>query len=203
MYILSIDLGTSGPKVALVSETGDLAASATRAVHTHILSPCGAEQDANAIWAAVLDAATQVLHEAATPRDAVVGISCASQYFSVVPVDRNLQPLMNLIVWMDGRGGPYSRKLYEHHTSAFATWVDIHGMMPLPSGNDSLSHMLFVQYECPRVYERTYKFLEPMDFIIAKLTGTCTSNVCTAFPMLLTDNRDLASGDYDPRLLSM
>ena len=64
MYILSIDLGTSGLKVALVGENGDLAATATRSVHTRMLPPDGAEQDADAIWAAVLDAARQVLRAA-------------------------------------------------------------------------------------------------------------------------------------------
>ena len=34
-------------------------------------------------------------------------------------------------------------------------------------------------------------------------TGVCSSNVCTAFPLLLTDNRDLAALDYDVELLRM
>ena len=203
MYILSIDLGTSGPKVALVNETGDIAASAARSVQTQILPASGAEQDPNEIWGAVLSAAKQVLREAGKPRDAVAGITCASQYFSLVPVDRDVRPVMNLILWMDGRGGPYALQLYQQHPTAFETWVDRHGMVPLPSGNDSLSHLLYVQHECPDIYERTYKFLEPMDFLIAKLTGTCSANLCTAFPLLLTDNRNLAARDYDAELLRL
>jgi len=42
VYILSIDLGTSGLKVALVGENGHLAATATRSVHTRMLPPDGA-----------------------------------------------------------------------------------------------------------------------------------------------------------------
>jgi len=166
-----------------VNETGDIAASATRSVQTQILPASGAEQDPNEIWGAVLSAIKQVLREAGKPRDAVAGITCASQYFSLVPVDRDVRPVMNLIVWMDGRGGRYALELYERHPTALETWVDRHGMVPLPSGNDSLSHLLYVQHECPAVYERTYKFLEPMDFLIAKLTGTCSANLCTAFPL--------------------
>jgi xylulokinase len=111
--------------------------------------------------------------------------------------------VMNLIIWMDGRGGRQALELYERHPTAFETWVDRHGMVPLPSGNDSLSHLLYVQHERPDVYERTYKFLEPMDFLIAKLTGTCSANLCTAFPLLLTDNRNLAAREYDAELLSL
>lgn len=203
MYILSIDLGTGGPKVALVGERGEIAASATRAVQTHLLPPDGAEQDANEIWAAVLDAAREVIRTAAVRRDAVHGITCASQYFSVVPVDRALRPLSSLILWMDSRGGTHSRHLYERHPGAFSTWVERHGMVPLPSGNDSLSHMLYIQHERPAVYEKTHKFLEPMDFVIAQLTGSCSANLCTAYPLLLTDNRDLTTRDYDSELLRL
>ena len=84
MYILSIDLGTSGPKVALVGERGDLAATATRSVHTRMLPPDGAEQDPNEIWAAVLSAAKDVLRRAGRAVDTVAGITCDGQYFSIV-----------------------------------------------------------------------------------------------------------------------
>lgn len=203
MYILAIDLGTSGPKVALVGAGGDIAASASRPVRTHLLPPNGAEQDPDEIWAAVLSAAVQVLRESGRARDTVAGITCDSQYFSIVPVDGDIRPVMNLILWMDGRGRAQSRKLYERHPDALETWVEIHGMMPLPTGTDSLSHILYVQDELPQVHAGTHKYLEPVDFITAKLTGTCTSNLCTAFPLLLTDNRDVSRHEYNPRLVEL
>jgi sugar (pentulose or hexulose) kinase len=83
VYILSIDLGTSGLKVALVGESGELAATAIRSVRTQMLPPDGAEQDANEIWAAVVSAARQVLRAAGGGVDTVAGISCDSQYFSI------------------------------------------------------------------------------------------------------------------------
>jgi xylulokinase len=203
VHILSIDLGTSGPKVALVGQNGSLAATAARPVQTHLLAPDGAEQDPREIWNAVLSAAKQVLHEGGRAAESVAGISCDGQYFSIVPVDRDVEPVMNLILWMDGRGRGLSRRVYARHPDAFETWVEIHGLMPLPSGSDSLSHILYVQEECPGVHARTYKYLEPVDFLIAKLTGVCSSNVCTAFPLLLTDNRDLSRCDYDQQLIAM
>ncbi len=75
--------------------------------------------------------------------------------------------------------------------------------MPLPSGNDSLSHMLWVKEERPDVYERTAKFVEPMDYLAARLTGEITANACTAFMMVLTDNRQLDAVHYDDSLIEM
>jgi len=203
VYVLSIDLGTSGPKVALVNSRGELAACATRNVPQQLLPPDGAEQDSDEIWAAVVSAVRQVVRDGDQAPEEIVAITCTSQYFSIVPVDRDLRPTMNLVLWMDGRGAPYVRRLYERHPEAFETWVDVHGMMPLPSGNDSLSHILWLQHERPEVYARTYKFLEPMDYLLARLTGRCTANLCSAFPFLLTDNRNLDERRYDARLVEM
>jgi xylulokinase len=179
VYILSIDLGTSGPKVALVGANGDLAATAARSVATRMIPPDGAEQDPGEIWAAVLSAAKEVLQAAGRAREAVAGITCASQYFSLVPVDREVRPVANLILWMDRRGTAQSHALYARHPDAFETWVEIHGMIPLPSGTDSLSHLLYLQNERPEIHARTFKYLEPVDFLVAKLTGACTSNLCS------------------------
>ncbi len=202
-YALSIDLGTSGPKVALVSLTGEIATSAAGSVQTHLIPPDGAEQDPEEIWSAIRSAVRQVIEEAKRPAEQIVGVSVASQFSSVVPVGPDGQPTMNLILWMDGRGAPYAQEIYQKHPDALLKWLDVHGVIPLPSGNDSLSHMMWVQRERPAVYERTHRFLEPADFVTARLSGACVANACTAFMMLLTDNRDLGSLRYDDDLIAM
>lgn len=202
-YILSIDLGTGGPKVALVRDDGEIVASALRSVQTRRIPPAGAEQDPEEIWDAIRSAAKQVVHAAGKPARAILGVTCASQFFSIVPIDAAGRPVSNLILWMDGRGAPYASEIHRAHPDAFAKWIEINGMPPLPSGNDSLSHMLFLRNERPDVYERSEKFVEPMDFVTARLTGICTANACTAFPMLLTDNRRLDAVRYHEELLGL
>jgi xylulokinase len=80
-------------------------------------------------------------------------------------------------------------------------WIDIHGMPPIPSGNDSLSHIWFIQKEHADIYDATHAFVEPMDYLIARLTGVVAANACTVFPLLVTDNRDISSIDYDAGLI--
>ena len=103
-HILAIDLGTSGPKVALVAEDGRTAAQAYRPVRTTRIPPEGAEQDPEEIWQAILEATRTVLREARCPAESIVGILCSSHYFSLVPVDANADPTGPLLVWMDRRG---------------------------------------------------------------------------------------------------
>jgi xylulokinase len=62
--------------------------------------------------------------------------------------------------------------------------------------------MLGVKHDRPDAYARTHKFLEPVDFLAQRLTGRFAANACSAFLMLLTDNRRLDAVDYDPGLVA-
>jgi xylulokinase len=202
-HVLAIDLGTSGPKVALVSERGEIAAAAARRVPIRLIPPAGAEQDPDEIWAAIRSAIHEVMQRADVAPDAIVAVACASQYFSIVPVDADGRAVAPLLLWMDGRGAAQAMALHGRHPHAFERWIEIHGIPPLPSGTDSLSKMLWVRNEQPHVYARTDCFLEPVDWVLMQLTGRRTANVCTAFSMLLTDCRRLDSLEWDAELLGL
>ena len=202
-HILSIDLGTGGPKVALVSEDGTIVASAVRPITTRYLGPDAAEQDPVEIWDAIVSAIQQVVREAGRPAGSIVGVSCTSQYFSIIPIDERGLPVGPMIPWMDGRGGRHTQDLYARHPKTATRWIEICGMPPLPTGSDSLSHMLFLKHEAPEIYDRAAKLVEPSDYITTRLTGTCTTNPCTAFAQLLTDNRRLDAVAYHDDLIAM
>jgi xylulokinase len=202
-HVLAIDLGTSGPKVALISERGAVAAAAARPVSLRLTPPRAAEQDPAEVWTAIRAAVHEVLAQAAVPRDAIVAAACTSQYFSIVPVDATGAPTAHMLMWMDGRGGRYAAEIYGRHPEAFMRWVDVHGIPPLPSGADSLSKMLWLQHEQPEVWERSRWMLEPVDWILLRLTGRATANICTAFSMLLTDCRRLDRHAWDAELTAL
>lgn len=72
-FVLAVDLGTSGPKAALVSADGRIEASAFEAVDVHLVPGGGAEQDASAWWDATVSAAGRALSESAVSPDKIVG----------------------------------------------------------------------------------------------------------------------------------
>lgn len=53
-YVLAIDLGTSGPKVALVTTEGELVARASAATELVLTPDGGAEQDPEDWWCAII-----------------------------------------------------------------------------------------------------------------------------------------------------
>jgi xylulokinase len=202
-YVLAIDLGTSGLKVALVSARGDVSARAFRTIVTRLIPPNGAEQDTDDIWGAVASAIREVIGTAGVSPGSILAVAVASQYFSIVPVGADGEAVGPLLLWQDGRGGPHSVALYSKHPNAFPRWMEVHGIPPLPSGADSLSKMLWVKAERPDIYEKTRCFLEPVDFVLARLSKRFTANVCTAFSMLLTSQQDLGTLSWDEELVEM
>lgn len=204
--VLAIDLGTSGCKAAVVTLAGNVVGAGRVPIETIHLPDGGAEQDPESVWSAVKLACRNALAAAAVPSSDVRAVICAGQYSSVVPVDAAGRPTMNMVLWLDKRGATSRlRKLpaFPRRTDTplqMLDWLRIHGLPPV-AGGISLTHLRFIKYARPDVYERTAKFLEPTDFVTLRLTGRATANQCSAFMFLLTDNRRLDVTDYDATLL--
>jgi xylulokinase len=209
-YILCIDLGTSGPKVALATLRGQ--------VLTHEFEPTpvvfhpggGAEQDPNAWWNAVKIATKRLLAHNLVPAREIVAISATSQYSTTVAVDKNGHPLMNAISWMDTRGAKHIQKIVGglvkiqgYEVSKLLTWLSLTGGIPTHSGKDSIGHILFIKNELPEIYRLTYKFLEPKDYINLQLTGKFAASYDVSLLLWMTDNRDVANVHYDEKLLKL
>jgi xylulokinase len=209
-HVLAIDLGTGGPKVGLVSSGGQVVASAFERNELVLLPDGGAEQDPNEWWQSVLRAAKKVLREARVAPESVVSVGCTGQWGVTVAVDENGQPLMNAISWLDTRGAPYNQAISRGFPSIegygvgkLIKWIQRAGSVPTHRGNDSVGHMLFIQHERPDIYRKTYKFLEPLDYINMRLTGRAAASQSTVFPLAMTDNRRWNCRTYDPWLVGV
>jgi xylulokinase len=209
-YVLAFDLGSGGLKAAVVDDTGQVAASVSEPVTTYLLPEGGAEQDPLEWWESLCRAAKRVIHDSGVPTEAIAAVCCDSQFSVAVAVDQHGDPLMRAIHWMDTRGGPYNRRI----TGGFPRvqgyglfklfkWIRLTGLVPTRSGVDSLGHVLFIKHERPDIYARTYKFLEPMDFLTARLTGKITATQKTMVPFVIMDNRRWGSLQYSRDLLNL
>jgi xylulokinase len=200
-HALGIDVGTTNAKVALIDGDGALVAAAARSITSH-RHDGRAWQDADELWDAVTEAVQAVTAGARAAAADVATIGVCSQYSSIVPVDEQVRPLADLMLYMDQRGTPHCWKIMEEHPEAFEVWVDHHGIPPIGSGL-SLGHILFFQHERPEVHRAAAAYLEPMDYVTARLTGTIAANQCTMFTGQLCDNRTLGSTAYDDDLVRL
>jgi xylulokinase len=211
-YILAIDLGTSGPKVALVSSQGEVIACEVEVTQLFLLPHGGAEQNPDEWWEAIKKATRRLLDRQAVVVDDIIAVSCTTQWSGTVAVDRDGQALMNAVIWMDARGAPYIQritgagvplKIQGYTIEKLVTWLRLTGGVPGHSGKDSIAHILYIKNELPDIYRKTYKFLEPKDYLNLRLTGQFAASYDSITLHWLTDNRDVTNIVYNDRLLKI
>ena len=209
-YILTIDLGTNGPKVALITVKGEMVAHEFEENEVILLPNGGAEQDPDEWWRAISTSAKRLATSNPTEIKHVVAVSCTSQWSGTVAVDQAGNPLMNAIIWMDTRGQPYIRKIAGgaiqvegYDIRKIIQWLSKTGGAPTHSGKDPIAHILYIQNELPEIYEKTYKFLEPKDYINLKLTGKFAASYDSIALHWVTDNRDIDEVVYDDELFKI
>ncbi|MCP4361220.1 MAG: xylulose kinase [Chloroflexi bacterium] len=206
--ILAIDLGTSGPKVALVTPQGEVLDCAIGETSLHILPDGGAEQEPDEWWTAVTQTSQQLLANNPETAANVTAVGCTSQWSGTVAVDRDGHHLMNAIIWMDSRGAPYVRQITDglikvegYGLRRLLTWLRLTGGIPVRSGKDPIAHILFIKHQYPDIYRQVYKFLEPKDYLNLRLTGQFAASYDSITLHWLTDNRDIHNIQYNNSLI--
>lgn len=208
--ILAIDLGTSGPKVTLVSPSGGISGGAFVPVGLRLLPGGGAEQDPDEWWRATTAAVRRVLDAQPEAASAVAGVGVTAQWSGTVPIGADGHHLCDAIVWMDSRGAGHIERLITgpvrvsgYSVSKAARWIRLTGGAPARSGKDPLAHILWLREERPDIYQATRVFLEPKDYLNYRLTGRAVATFDSISLHWVTDNRDLQTIDYDAGLLAM
>jgi xylulokinase len=209
-HVLCIDLGTSALKVALVSMTGDVVAAEQETQQVTLLPGGGAEQDPRQWWELITKASSRLMARGVVPPESVAAVACTAQWSGTVAVDEHGEPIRDAIIWMDSRGAPYVRRItggavrvQGYGVARLSRWLRATGGIPAHSGKDPIAHILWLKHEEPETYQRAHLFLEPKDWLNARLTGRLAASFDSIALHWLTDNRDPYRIRYDPALLRM
>jgi xylulokinase len=209
-HVLTIDLGTSGPKVATFTVNGTFVDGDVEPVALQLFDGDGAQQRPADWWDAIVAAAQRVHGRGAVSPDSYVAVAVTSQWSRTVPVDREGNALHDAIIWMDARGAEVVRevvggrvRVQGYDPLKLRKWISVTGGAPSLSGKDPLAHILWLQRHHPDVARATWKYLEPKDYLNLKLTGRCAATYDSIVLHWLTDNRDLDKIDYDRSLLAL
>jgi xylulokinase len=208
-HVLTIDLGTSGPKVALFTLDGEFVDGDFTPVDLVVLPEHGIEQSPAAWWDGIVAASQRVMTRATVPVDHVAAVA-VTPWSGTVAIDKDGTPLHNAIIWMDARGAAATRRvvggrvrLQGYEPRKLRTWISRTGGAPALSGKDSISHILWLQEARPDVARAAWKYLEPKDWLNMKLTGRAAATHDSIVLHWVTDNRDRAHIDYDTDLLRL
>ena len=182
-YYLAIDLGTTGCRSILFDSALHQVCDAYEEYGLITPKEKWTEQDAELWWTLTLRTAKEVIRKSGIPGHQISGISISSQGITIVPVDKNLNPLCNAISWLDVRPEKQCEQIEQDF--GFREMFTHTGKQINPCY--SLPKILWLRDELPEVYAQTWKFLMPMDFLIGKLTGRCVTDHSMASGTLMYD----------------
>jgi xylulokinase len=209
-FVLTIDIGTSTTKSALVSVRGEVVDMESEKNRLILLADGGAEQDPDQWWCAIVKTCKRLLAKKLISVDDIIAVSCTGQWSGTVAVGRDGCPLMNAMIWMDSRGRRYINditdgwiKIRGYGLTKLLRWLRLTGGAPCHSGKDPISHILYIKNAHPEIYSKTYKFLEPKDYINLRFTGLFAASFDSIALHWLTDNRKISNVDYNRRLVDI
>jgi len=181
---LSLDIGTTGTKVALVSENGVTIRSAY--AEYPILSPHTgfAEQDSEAWWDAVVKGCQSLQSSNPDELASVRAVGICGQMHTHVYLDGEGMPLRSAITWMDQRTRKIVDEINNNHSSS--------ALIMNETANNATStytapQVLWVQKNEPETWRRTRHILVAKDYIKYRLTGEMMTDFSEASGTLLFD----------------
>ncbi len=174
MFLMGIDVGTTGCKAVVFTETGEQAGSGYREYGIETDDRGKAEQDAEEVWlltkevmkeAAYQAAAYQTKSAGGSRTDTIGALSISVQGDAIIPVDSDGNALAKALMGMDYRSHEEvveavklmgDRKLFERT-----------GMRPHPI--NSLIKAMYLKKAESSIYEKSHKITTYADFILRKL----------------------------------
>lgn len=204
---LTVDLGTGGPKVAIVTLDGTIRWCQWRPVATERPGPRRATQDAQAWWEVIIDLMREGLADGAVDPAHIRAVSVTGQWSSTVPVRADLTPAGPCRLWMDTSAAAHSARVIGgpvlgYDPRRLVPWVRRTAGVPSPFGGDPISHMLGFRHDEPGVHARTAWYLEPVDYLTSRLAGRVSASAASMSGAWLVDIRG-ARDDYDPHLVEL
>ncbi|GAA3227877.1 FGGY-family carbohydrate kinase [Actinocorallia longicatena] len=214
-YVIGVDLGTGGPKVALATTGGRVLGHEFEPTPVHFLPGGGAEQDPDDWWRAISTALQRLLARDLAPLGEIRAICMSSQWGGIVPVDASGRHLHNAVIWMDGRGAGYSKELagsgltvpgVGYNAFKLREWIKKTGGVPTLTGKDPVGQIAFLKHERPEVYRAAAHLLDVPEYLTMRMTGRPVAAHDTIVLRWCTDNRSTKGRGgvaYDDRLIRM
>lgn len=149
-YLLAHDLGTSGNKAVLYSETGILIASCLQTYSTQYPHDGWVEQDAKDWWKAVCKSRKQLLETARIAPAEIAAISFSEQMMGCLPVDQAGIPLRPMITWADTRASRQESWMLERASMDRVYAVTGHRV----SASYAAAKLLWIRENEPEVFKK-------------------------------------------------
>ena len=191
MFVAALDLGTTGCRTFIFDLAGTIIASDYQEWESYFPSPSYVEQDANVWWNSIKKTIERAIKKSGIDKTDIVSLSVTNQRETIVPVDKEGNPLHNALVWQDRRTidqVEFIKKVVGIEKIYQTTGLTIDPYF-------SATKILWFKDQKPDIYKKTHKFLLVSDFIIHKLTGNFYTDFSNASRTMLFDIKNLHYSD--------
>ena len=194
MNVLVIDVGTSSMRGILFDHQGKCLTVKQEFYQATYLENSWVEQNPADWENALYSILKQSVAEAENMGEKIDAISITSQRSSVIPVDENIRPLSNAIMWQDKRTNHICESMEHLNDKVFSLCGS--RINPVFSG----SKMMWIREERPEIYAKTYKFMVIPDYLIYLMTGRiCTDYTYGSRSLLM----NIRTHEWDDELLEI
>ncbi len=183
MYLLGIDLGTTGCKSMVFETDGTILGGDYIEYELKINKEGHIDQDANIWWEHVKSSIKKTIAQADIDGCQIGALSISSQGIAFVPVDEKGNTLMDAISWLDNRAGDEIaeiRRVYDEKDMFALTGKRLSGGYMFPK-------LMWIKKHRPEVYAKTAKFLMGHDFLIYRFSGEMVTDLSMASGTLAFD----------------
>ncbi|HVZ80780.1 MAG TPA: xylulokinase [bacterium] len=182
-FVIGCDVGTSGTKAIVVSESGKILSKVTVEYPLSTPHPGWAEQDPD-IWVrASFQAIAGAVKKARVKPSDVKALGFSGQMHSSVFLDKQGKVLRPALLWCDTRTHEecleITRKVGESHLRQWVSNPALEGF--------TLPKILWVKKHEPKTYAKIAQVLMPKDYVRYKLTGALATEVSDAAGTLYFD----------------
>jgi sugar (pentulose or hexulose) kinase len=190
MYVIGIDVGTSGTKALLLDRSGDIVGQGYQGYNLYRDGKC-IEQDAEDWWKACIQAVRQAV--SLENASMVAALSLSTQGASMVALNGRGEPIGRAITWLDTRAQAEADKLSEclgddaiYHTTGWrsAPYADAPKIIYMKDHKH---------------YRDAKKYCSTIEFINLKLTGNLVIDPTNAAIRQLFN---INTGSWDAAILS-
>ena len=182
--VLGIDVGTGGTRALVISEHGQIVASATEE-HEPFASPeiGWAEQHPEDWWRACGMAVRKALAGAALPAEQIACVGFSGQMHGAVMLDASDEVVRPALIWCDVRTEKQGRELTEKIGAEALIRLTCNPALP----NFTVTKFLWVREQEPENWKRVRSVMLPKDYIRFRLTGERATDMADASGTLMLD----------------
>ena len=182
--VLGVDVGTGGTRAVVISERGQILASATEE-HQPFASPeiGWAEQHPEDWWRACGIAVRKALASAALPAEQIACVGFSGQMHGAVMLDAADEVVRPALIWCDVRTEKQGRELTEKIGAQALIRLTCNPALP----NFTLTKFLWVREQEPENWKRVRSVMLPKDYVRFRLTGEKATDMADASGTLMLD----------------